>query len=101
MSKAQLADRIAALQAAFLRELADTRPELTALLALSPEGASRDRLIVLTHSIAGRAGTFGFPELSDAAADVHDLIEARRDMSAAARALIKAVAMVLDPPPRA
>lgn len=101
MTKAVLADRIAVLQVAFLKELADTRWELTALLTRNQTGENRERLIALTHSIAGRAGTFGFPELSEAAANVHDSIDADRDTRVAARILIKAVAMVLDPPPRA
>lgn len=101
MSKAHLVDRIAALQAAFLKELGGARLELAALLSQTLDSARRDRLIALTHSIAGRAGTFGFPELSAAAADLHDRIETGRDTREAARNLVNAVAIVLDPPPRA
>lgn len=100
MSASILADRIAALRSAFLNELADGRAELSDLLDKT-NGAltsgERDRLLVLTHSIAGRAGTFGFPRLSVVAADLHDFVEAnelgQRD---AAHLLAQTIAEVLQ-----
>ena len=99
MSTSTLADRIAALRSAFLNELADGRAELSDLLDKTDvilTNGERDRLLVLTHSIAGRAGTFGFPHLSTAAANLHDLIEANEPgQRNAARALAQTVAAVL------
>jgi HPt (histidine-containing phosphotransfer) domain-containing protein len=96
MSTAQLADRIAALSAKFLDELAANRTELSTLLS-----APDERLLLLTHSIAGRAGTFGHPDLSLAAIRVHDLLEAgTTNLGDAAPALLDAISQVLDPPRR-
>lgn len=98
MSTSVLADRIAALRSAFLNELADGRAELSNLLGTTAlANGERERLLTLTHSIAGRAGTFGFPHLSAAAADLHDLIEANEpDQQDAARTLAQAVAETLQ-----
>lgn len=100
MSTSVLADRIAALRSAFLKELAGGSAELSNLLDKTDgalTGAEHDRLLVLTHSIAGRAGTFGFPHLSTAAADLHDIVEAnelgQRD---AAHLLAQTIAEVLQ-----
>lgn len=97
MSTSILADRIAALRSAFLNELADGRAELSDLLEKTAlASGERERLLTLTHSIAGRAGTFGFPHLSTAAADLHDLIEANESgQRDAARMLAQTVAEVL------
>ncbi|MBO0662263.1 Hpt domain-containing protein [Jiella sp. MQZ9-1] len=38
--------------------------------------ADRDEICRIGHSLAGRAGTFGFPKISSAAAALEDLIRA-------------------------
>lgn len=106
MSRSLLADRLTVLRTAFLKELCENRAELTSLLLqtgqAAPTGDAGKRLLALTHSLAGRAGIFGFPNLSDTAAGVHDLLETNgRDLRDAALTLISALTLVLDPPPRA
>lgn len=106
MTKTLLADRIAALRTQFLSELGATRGELTALLTridqTAPESDERKRLLTLTHSLAGRGGTFGYQTLSDVAAKANELLESDAlGLHDAARMLIMAVSHVLDPPPRA
>ncbi|MBP6012887.1 MAG: Hpt domain-containing protein [Alphaproteobacteria bacterium] len=99
---------MASLRAAFLTELNGQRPVLTAGLmkadTLSAAAPERALLIAATHSLSGRGGTFGFPELSEKAAALNALLEAQsRDVNAlrqAARALMTAMARILDPPPR-
>lgn len=106
MTQTHLADRIAALRTQFLSELGATRSELTSLLMridqTAPESDEHKRLLTLTHSLAGRGGTFGFPNLSDAAAEANALLE--RDgpgLRDAAQVLIGELSRVLDPAPTA
>ena len=109
MSGVQFSDRMASLRAAFLADLAAQRPAMTAALmkadALGPAVPERTLLVQATHSLSGRGGTFGYPELSEKAAALYALLEAQsRDAQAlrlAARALSMAIARILDPPPRA
>lgn len=72
---------VAALRAAFRRELRNNSVELTRLLLVAdqlvPSSAQHARLIQLTHSIGGRAGTFGLAQLSAASLLVHDRLEAQ------------------------
>ncbi len=105
---AAFGDRMASLRAAFLTELGTQRPALTAALmkadSLGAAAPERALLITATHSLSGRGGTFGFPELSEKAGALNALLEAQsRDVNAlrqAARALMTAMARMLDPPPR-
>lgn len=104
MSNTMLSARLAALSEAFLTELRNNRGELSQLLlhieTLREADERRARLLELTHSLAGRAGTFGFPQLSAAAADVNDVVETNRSgRREAARKLSLAITQVLDPPP--
>lgn len=106
MSNTVLSARLAALGEAFLTELRSNRGELRDLLlhidTLREADGRRERLLELTHSLAGRAGTFGFPQLSAAAADVNDVVETNRGGGQeAAHKLALAIAQVLDPPPPA
>ena len=87
---------IAALRAAFRRELRNNCVELTRLLLaadqLAPSSAQYARLLQLTHSIAGRAGTFGLAQLSVASLLVHDRLEAQAaDLREAAGELLIAI----------
>jgi HPt (histidine-containing phosphotransfer) domain-containing protein len=101
-----LSDCVAALRRVLLHELRDRRAELTHLLLaaerLAPLSDGHARLLALTHSIAGRAGTFGLPLLSAAAADVHDRLEAQHvGLRDAADVLLAAVSHLLDLPAQA
>ena len=105
MTQTHLADRIAALRTEFLRELGATRSELTALLTrvdqTARESDEHKRLLALIHSIAARGGTFGFPKLSDAAADANALLESDGPgLCDAAQVLIGELSRVLDPASR-
>lgn len=106
MSSTALTARLVALGEAFLTELRNGRDELNELLlnieTLRDADERRGRLLELTHSLAGRAGTFGFPQLSTAAAEVNDVVETNRSgWREAARNLSLTIAQVLDPPPPA
>lgn len=87
---------VAALRAAFRRELRDSCVELTRLLLaadrLAPSTAQHTRLLQLTHSVAGRAGTFGLAQLSAASLLVHERLEAQAtDLREAAGELLIAI----------
>lgn len=106
MTQSQLADRIEALRCAFLKELGDNRVELTALLTRSdqtaPDSDHHKRVLALSHSLAGRGGTFGYQTLSDVAAKANELLESDAlGLHDAVRMLIVAVSRVLDQPPHA
>ena len=106
MTQTHLADRIAALRTQFLSELGATRSELTALLMrvdqTAPQSDEHKRLLTLTHSLAGRGGTFGFPDLGNAAAEANTLLESDGPgLPEAAQALIGELSRVLGPAPRA
>jgi len=105
MTHASLARSVAAFRNAFLKELGETSCELSALLMRVPQAApgsaEYERLRVLTHSLAGRGGTFGFADLSAAAAEVNALLESDgRSIREAAYDLLVEVSRALDPPPR-
>ena len=108
MTAVEFQDRLAALRQAFLDDLGTQRPALTSALmkadALAPSAPERAFLVQMTHSLSGRGGTFGYPELSAKAAALYSLLEAQsRDLQAlrlASRALLTAIARILDPPPR-
>lgn len=75
-----LAARIAALRVRFVAELVNDRAELR-----RPDGAT----LALFHRIAGRAGTFGFPAISDLASRIETLLrEQPGTMSTEAAALL-------------
>ena len=108
MNAVQFSDRMASLRAAFLADLGAQRPAVTAALmkadSLGASAPERAMLMQSAHSLSGRGGTFGYPELSEKAAALYALLEAQsRDAQAlrlAARALSTAIARILDPPPR-
>lgn len=108
MSAVDFNDRLATLRTAFLADLAGQRPAVTAALmkadSLGSAAAERALLVRVTHSLSGRGGTFGYPELSEKAGALYALLDAQsRDVQAlrlAARALLTAIARILDPPPR-
>lgn len=82
-------DKMAALRERFSASLAEQTERLPALL----EAGDLDGLRALAHSLAGRAGMFGFPELGEIArqadeADPAALPDHARVLLAAARAAL-------------
>lgn len=66
------------------------------LLYAYPEGIARDDLGFLAHRLTGAAGVFGYPDLSDAAADLEAALNARLpDSLLPTRPLARALATVL------
>ena len=84
-------DKMAALRERFAASLAEQAERLPALL----EAGDLEGLRALAHSVAGRAGMFGFPELGEIArqadeADSAALPERARVLLAAVRASLHA-----------
>ncbi|MFN3536947.1 MAG: Hpt domain-containing protein [Brevundimonas sp.] len=61
-----MTDMLAALKAKFLERCAGDLDRLERLMA--SDGLGSDEMRFLAHSLSGAAGTFGFPEISAAAA---------------------------------
>ncbi len=65
-----MTDVLAALRARFLDRCAGDLERITALL--EHDALASEAMRALVHNLAGAAGTFGFPGISDAAADCDD-----------------------------
>ncbi|EHH09629.1 Hpt domain-containing protein [Mesorhizobium amorphae] len=86
-------DPFAPLRQRFLARCADQLAELKA----AREGAplpGNDPLIRLAHSLAGAAGTFGFPEISARASALETLLVDQEDASAIGAALDALIAEI-------
>lgn len=87
-SSEAMAEKLASIREAFLSSAGDQLAEMLSL-AEDLQGAHanasepRERLRRLAHSLAGRAGTFGFPEVSAAAARLEDEGEGSSDAALA------------------
>ena len=83
----------AELRESFRSRLPEVAKELSAVLELcdgpprrpAEMSAALERLQGTAHSLAGQGGTFGFPEISIAAADLEDYVEGLNGKGAAAR----------------
>jgi len=64
-----MTDPLEPLRNRFRSRIADDRVELARLTASDPAGADMRRL---AHNLAGSAGTFGYPALGAAAAEIDD-----------------------------
>lgn len=78
------AEKFAELSRTFRAQLPTCLEQMEHLAALGPEGEGELR--VIAHRIAGQGGTFGLPEISQAAAAVEDadpnaMAEALADLS--------------------
>lgn len=72
MADERLAARLAVLRAKFVSELADDRTALRELRGTPPVNPA---LGAILHRLAGRAGTFGFPVISDIAGRLEALCQ--------------------------
>ncbi|MGB3290468.1 MAG: Hpt domain-containing protein [Burkholderiaceae bacterium] len=82
------------------RELSLLRGHQSTLDASGDE--ARQDLTRLAHGLAGAGGTFGFPEISAAAADLEDRLRHGNDTQSASKeldALISTVAAAISDPP--
>lgn len=97
-----LADRLAALRARFVARAEEDRRLLAALgPPFSP--AEREQVRLVAHRLAGAAGTFGYPEASEAAFRLEEVCETGSDDLALREALDgldAALAGVLTPASR-
>ena len=64
-------DRMAALRARFLADAAAQRAALSAALGAD----DRESMRWIAHGLAGRGGTFGYPELSEKAQELEEAID--------------------------
>ncbi|WP_081738629.1 Hpt domain-containing protein [Mesorhizobium ciceri] len=76
-------DPFASLQQRFLARCADRLVELKAARERRavPGSSSGDTLIGIAHSLAGGAGTFGFPDISVRASELETLLIERSDVA--------------------
>ena len=95
------ADRLATLRTRFVVRAAEDR-QILAELEPPFSRAAREQVRLLAHRLAGAAGTFGYPEASEAAFELEEVCETGRDDLALRAALDKldaALAGVLPPGP--
>lgn len=91
MSGEDLDRRLAAMRRGFRERLDADR---AALRQLSADPSRRDELLARVHRLAGSAGTFGAPEISEAAERVEELL--RRGESVDAGEALANLAAALD-----
>jgi len=88
-------DPFAPLRQRFLARCADQLAELKAIARQGGSSSgSDDPLVKLAHSLAGAAGTFGFPEISARASALETLLVEQADDGAARTALDALIAEI-------
>jgi HPt (histidine-containing phosphotransfer) domain-containing protein len=83
MTAEALQERMRALRGVFVEALANDLPAVAAAIAREDYAEA----LAQVHKVAGRAGTFGFPEVSDRAGDLEQLLSADIDRDAVRQAM--------------
>jgi CheY-like chemotaxis protein len=83
--------RLEALTTAYVASLAAVPAKLEALVAAAGDEAGERALRDLLHQLAGTAGSYGFPEVTDAALALRVAVKARQPLAEPLQAMLAAV----------